>query len=331
MKASDAPPAFAERFLELPDLFPARASGEPLGPLGVSIGLPGGPYRVDGLGEEELIWLQQQYRGLCSAEPEDGPEDGAGAETVVRVFRVSADDFRKFDLAGWVHTLDFDYQPHQVRVAGLNMMGLIELDRPGGLVASYFLPPLEREHFLPAFENLSRVVVAYRLLQTGGLLLHSAGLAFGNRAGLFVGKSGAGKSTLVRLATSSGAVGLSDDLNVLQRVGGMAVTQPLPFAGDHRVAEELLHRTLAVPAVYRLEQARRHQIVDLSPARSLASLVASAPSVNCDPHRASDLERVAEELLEVVAVRQLDFAKDPGFLDLAEFRQHHDGHASSQP
>ncbi len=322
-RASAESPEFGERFLEIPDLFPARSSGEPLGPLGVSMGLPGGPYRVDGLGEEQLIWLQEQYRGLCSAEPESDDVN----ETTIRVFGVASEDFRTFDLAGWVHTLDFDYQPHQVRVAGLNIMGLVELVEPSKLVASYFLPPLEREHFLPAFENLSRVVVAYRLLQTGGLLLHSAGLAFNGDAGLFVGRSGAGKSTLVGLATGAGVVGLSDDLNILQRVGDSAITQPLPFAGDHPVAEELLHRTLTVPAVYRLEQSPGHAIIDLSPARALATLMASAPSVNCDPHRAPALEEVAESLLEVVAVRQLDFAKDPGFLELAEFRRHDQRHA----
>jgi hypothetical protein len=61
-------------------------------------------------------------------------------------------------------------------------------------------------------EAVVRVLLADSLLAREGLLLHSVGLAVGDRASVFVGESGAGKTTLGGLCREAGLACLSDEL-----------------------------------------------------------------------------------------------------------------------
>ncbi|MCY1041749.1 hypothetical protein OV208_10540 [Corallococcus sp. bb12-1] len=61
-------------------------------------------------------------------------------------------------------------------------------------------------------ETVLKVMLASALAKRGGLLIHGVGLAWGERAALFVGASGAGKSTLGGLWREAGGTVLADEL-----------------------------------------------------------------------------------------------------------------------
>ena len=153
---------------------------------------------------------------------------------------------------------------------------------------------LEKEAELTSrgiLENFLRVVLAYRLAQSGGVLLHSAAVVKHGDAHLFIGRSGAGKSTLSRLGLAAGLDVLSDDMNALVPEGGRYWAEKLPFAGDLGQTAAPKGRYL-VAGIYRLEQ---------------------------DMFGVDQFERVAanlERLIESVPVKELRFNLDGGVWEL---------------
>lgn len=63
-----------------------------------------------------------------------------------------------------------------------------------------------------AAEASLRLMWSLATSNDGGILLHAAGIAVGDRAAIVTGVSGAGKSTLARHAASAGAEVLSDEI-----------------------------------------------------------------------------------------------------------------------
>lgn len=61
-------------------------------------------------------------------------------------------------------------------------------------------------------ESALKVLLAARLAEAGGLLVHGVALAWRGRAALFTGPSGAGKSTLAALGKRAGLEVLADEL-----------------------------------------------------------------------------------------------------------------------
>jgi hypothetical protein len=104
------------------------------------------------------------------------------------------------------------------------------------------------------FENFFRLLVAYRLNEIGGALLHSAAVVRDSRAYLFLGRSGAGKSTISKINQDAGLDVLSDDMNALVVENGRTLVEKLPFAGDlGQTAERRGGALLA--GIFRLEKA----------------------------------------------------------------------------
>ncbi|MDH3255846.1 MAG: hypothetical protein OEM62_12690, partial [Acidobacteriota bacterium] len=162
-----------------------------------------------------------------------------------------------------------------------------------------------------------RLVVAYRLNQLGGVLLHSAGVVRASRAYLFLGRSGAGKTTISRISRAAGLEVLSDDMNaVLPSVGG-AVVEKLPFAGDlGQTGSRAGGGDLA--ALFRLEKAAAHNLRPLSEPEAVALLVSCSPYLNADPHRTDELLHNARRLLRGCTANVLAFRPDPDFWKLLE-------------
>lgn len=318
--------SFGDRFLVAPDLAPRRRSGESFGPHGLVIDFAGGPYRFLGLSEAQERALAERFAPFVA------PED-AGAAVESRLFRLPAGDFREVDVQGWHYALDLEHEPEMVRFAGLSLVGVLEW-RPslaGGLFTPLGSTALEGTHlgsaeeleaFLGAFENYFRVLVAYRLCELGGVLLHSAAVLDGGRATVFFGASDAGKTTVSRLSQASGRAVLSDDMNAVLPAGdgapsdlGATVHQ-LPFAGDFGRAEA---RPGAYPLarLLRLEQAPEnapgHAVAPLAPAAAVAALLACSPFVNGDPFRVDRLTENLEAIVERSGASALAFRKDAGF------------------
>ena len=301
---------FGERFLELPDLFPARPAGEPWGAVSRRLDLAGGPYLLTGLSEGQDEELRRRFQGRIR-EPVDDE-----AAVVVRCFRAAPSDFRSFDRTGREMTVDRAYAPRSVRLAGWRFMA--RLDWRPGLAGTVWTSLSEGVELKGVFENFFRVLVAYRLLETGGALVHSVGVVEGRRAHLFLGPSGAGKTTLGRLARSAGRTVLSDDMNAVLAPSGSRGfrVERLPFAGDlGQTADPGGSHPLA--GLFRLEKSPAVRLEELSRARALAALLACCPFVNADPHRREALEGCLEEVLASVPMGRLTFPRQGPFEEIA--------------
>ena len=300
---------FGVRFLRHPDLFPNRAAGEPWGSEALEIHFAGGPYRFTGLHPQQVEATRERFGPLCRPPGEE-------AAVTSRLFRLGAEEFLPLELAGWTYTFDRHATPRVLQLAGLDFMGRLEFGPP--LTGALFTWHTEGSSFQCLFENFFRVMVAYRLLALGGVLLHSAGVVMETGgAHLFFGPSGAGKTTLSRLALASGRTVLSDDINALcPSPDGSPQVEKLPFAGDlGRTPTE--RSTYPLAGLHRLSQGE-NALRRLPRAEATASLLASAPFVNADPHRLDPLLTTLQDLLATVPVHQLTFSKDGDFWPLLE-------------
>jgi hypothetical protein len=302
--------SFGLTFLAFPDLFPARRAGEPWGERRVSLDLPGGPYAVAGLSAIQAEAARERFGDLCREDAPEAVADAAVAGTVRGLlFRAPPSDFLAVDTRGWDYAMDFEHGARAVRLAGLRLMARLDWapDLSGALWTSE-----EGELFPGIFENFLRVLVAYRLLALGGVVLHSAGIATGGDPGeaafLFLGPSEA-----------RGYAVLSDDLNAL--LPGLGPGDPprvakLPFTGDLGDRREA-HPPRPLRGLLRLSKGRADALRPLSPGETLALLFACSPFVNADPHRREALLDVLSALATAGGgARELTFSLAGGFWDI---------------
>jgi hypothetical protein len=233
-----------------------------------------------------------------------------------RLYRAPASDFRPVDTRGWEYAMDFEHEERSVRIIGLYLMA--RLDWAPALSGALWTSE-EGARFPGIFENFLRVLVAYRLLELGGAVLHSAGVADGGGVFLFLGPSGAGKTTLSRMSEERGRAVLSDDLNALLPGldGGTAQVLKLPFTGD--LGER---RAGAAPSplrgLLRLEKGADDALRPLSPGETLALLFACSPFVNADPHRQERLLTNLADLAAAAPARVLTFSLGGRFWSILE-------------
>ncbi len=338
--------SFGARFLRHPEGFPERQAGDAWGDRELTLDLPGGPYQVRGLSAAQDQAVRATFPGsLRAGDPLAGtgpsavtPGGDGGAPPApipILLLRRDAGDFLPVDVRGWEYGLDFDWAPAAVRLAGLGIAGRLDWPPHGpGLRGALWTCEDGGERFPGIFENFLRVAVAYRLLELGGAVLHSAGVVRDGAAYLFLGRSGAGKTTAARLSLAAGAEVLSDDLNALvplapllaaaagdaprSRAAGCAVLK-LPFTGD--LGERRAVRPpLPLGGLLRLEQDTADALAPLSRAETMACLLACAPFVNRDPHRRDRLEAVLLALAAAAAPRAwaLRFTLGGGFWSIID-------------
>ena len=268
--------------------------------------MAGTQFCVSGLSALQARYIRERYADFLTAAPDPEPVRMA-------VYRADPGDFRPFEQRGWTYTLDRDYAPARVRVAGLDLMAM--LDWSPRLSAALWSAKEADPGFPMIFDNVFRLLSAYALLAQGGVLLHSAGVSNGAWAWIGFGHSGAGKSTLSGLALDAGQRVLSDDLNVLRCRAGHWSAERVPFAGTlgptHGDA-----CAYPVAGLARLSKGAEHRLAPLARPQALAALVGSAPYVNQDPYRVQDLMALLESLLRAVDCHDLTFRKDPGFWPL---------------
>jgi hypothetical protein len=309
--------SFGEQFLRFPDLFPGRPSGEPWGDRALLLDVAGGPYLLSGLAPAQEEAARHRFGALC------GPARPAGGEAAVtlRMFRAPAADFLAVDTRGWEYALDFAPAATSLAVAGLRLMARLDRPAEGALSAAVWTSEAAGEEWASVCENCLRVLVAHRLLATGGAVLHSAGVVDrvpgGDRAFLLLGPSGAGKTTASRLCLAAGGDVLSDDLNAVRFMAsqgdGAVRLAKLPFTGDlgDRAGGP---ESVPLRAILRLAKGTPEGLRPLSPAAALASLLAAAPFVNRDPWRRDALLAVLERLVRAVPAFEVRFTREGGEL-----------------
>ena len=321
--------SFGDRFLRHPERFPERPLGDAWGERELSLDLPGGPYQLLGLsaGQQEGVMatfpVAPRSAPRAAAAPAPGACGPAGAAIPIRLLRCDPEEFLPVDVRGWEYGLDFDWAPAAVRMAGLGLKGRLDWlpGRPGPAGALWTYED-GGERFPGVFENFLRVLVAYRLLELGGAVLHSAGVVKDGAAFLLLGRSGAGKTTAARLSLDRGGEVLSDDLNALLVAGtgaGGCVVLKLPFTGDLG-ERRVLRPPVPLGGLLRLAQDTVDALAPLSRAETLASLLACAPFVNADPHRRERLEQVLLALAAAAAPRAftLRFSLGGGFWSIID-------------
>jgi hypothetical protein len=293
---------FGQEFLRQPDLFPARRGGEPWDDERVALDLAGDRYSFSGLAASQVDALAARYGAAL------GEGDGPGIETLV--CRADARDFNDRDRHAPV-SFDLGYDADAVRLAGHGFVARLEWRR--GLRGALWTAA-GGASFAGIFENYLRVLLAHRLLEAGGALVHSAGVRDTIGGYLLFGPSGAGKSTLSGEVRAAGGALLSDELNALVLRAGEPALAPLPFFGDH--PPDPSPPFVPLRAIGRLRQSASHSLEPLGRAECLAALVACCPFVNRDPYRIDRLLQNLEQVLGRVPSFELRLARTGSCLDL---------------
>lgn len=194
------------------------------------------------------------------------------------------------------------FQPAQPALGALRM-------EEDGLVTD---APLE---VLPA-ELALRALFQLAILRQGGLCLHAAGVAFGERAVVALGPSGAGKSTLSRLCVGAGRAALLSDEVVALLPGGLVCGSPFRSEPDLPAT-----RTEArLRAFLLLEKGPAESLTPVRPAAQVALLLGQvfqgggAEGLGLG---AGTLPRLSGLMAPVPGYR-LTFRKDPAVADFLE-------------
>ena len=160
-----------------------------------------------------------------------------------------------------------------------------------------------------------RSFLSTRLLGSGGLMLHSAGLVKNGRAYLFLGKSGAGKSTLAKLAAAAGAEVISDEINLLRPGKGGFRVYGSPFWGEMRADGRPGNWPLG--GIFLLKKAKANAVRPCSKPAALKLLLRCLLNFDKTPGTAERVLENSFRLLGGVKFSGLEFTKnDAGFLEL---------------
>jgi hypothetical protein len=299
---------FGEKYLTHPEALARWNTHLPFARRTVELRFADDCYRFRGLSKEQQDLIEKIYP-FCRERP-DSETPGL---TDAAVFYKAESEFREIELKGWQYDLDIVYSEPMVQIAGLGFAAkIVWTPRLRG-----YLWTRERgsEAFHGAFENFLRILIAYRLLERGGVLLHSAALVTGTEASVLVGRSGHGKTTLSNMALHAGKRVLSDDLNAVVIGGDSLWAIWVPFHGD---AASPFQRPPSVPvqAFYTLEKSCRNEVSFEPKTQTLAHLLSCSPYVNLDPYRYDRLIESLNRMCDLVRCYRLKFRKDGGFLDL---------------
>ncbi len=151
-------------------------------------------------------------------------------------------------------------------------------------------------------EAVVKVLLADRLLQKGGLLLHAVGVA-SRRAAVLVGPSGAGKSTLGRICRQSGLRLLADELVAVwpEPSGWVAEGTPWNVGSPVRAV---------VDCVGLLEWDEASYFTSAPPGQVIRVLLPNALMPDASPVGRALMFRAASRLLEAVRSVRLYFVPD---------------------
>jgi hypothetical protein len=263
--------------------------------------------RVEGV---PTNWLEHVPRKLLRRK-------ASGAAKVDLVARIGLTDRNELRASPGPHDLNETFRlkssPENVsfRFAGCEGRFDAGLREPMAVSCHYAAAAL----FGSIVENMLRVLIAYDVLNRGGVMLHSAAIVRDRVAAALFGHSGAGKSTVSELALAAGCSVVSDDINLIEPCGDAWCVTPVPFSGTLGLASDL-DEPIPLHGLFRLLKSDRDGLRPCSPGQSVALLSGCAPFVNRDVHRAGQLMKVLVALSASLPVRGLEFTRGPSFLDL---------------
>jgi len=277
---------------------PPRLAGEE----SVSLDLAGIGVRFESLGGEMAALLRARFAGFLGTRADEVRVRAASAPVPCFLRRVRA---------GESYRLETERQGEALLVWSY------------GFAARYLharrecdlrLAPEDGPARALSLENVVRLLVSWRALEEGELLLHAAGVERGGRAFVFFGPSGAGKTTACRLSEGRGRV-LNDDTLLLRRGAAGWEAAPLPLTGAYRL--QAAPGFLPVAALCRLVQAPEPAVERLSAALAVGEVVSCVPFFEDRPMDRALLD-VVGRLVREVPVGRLRFRRDPSFWEVLE-------------
>jgi hypothetical protein len=294
-----------------PSSKPSVKLPSPWGPYALSFQLPGVSISFTGLSLSQHGSIAQRYAGfICQPDKvDDKSQFSCQAYKMNQVPDVPFSDLVR----------DGQYAPLQNRgsgvidITGFDFRASIPLDE------TYTTGSLgvvnEEELSCPSVvENVLRVFTAYKAVESGGVILHSAGLVYEEQAYIFVGRSNAGKTTLTVKAHKHGAKVLSDDINmVLPRTNNSGYdAHAVPFTGEFGRTLEHADSRECYPlvALVLLEQGELLGVTAVAPSDAVAKLLVGSPFVNMDTKQAPLLFDAVTALAAKVPVLRLQSARD---------------------
>lgn len=153
-------------------------------------------------------------------------------------------------------------------------------------------------------ESVAKLLLADQLLDRGGLLVHSVGLAHQDAGALFTGPSGAGKTTLADLSREAGLTVLSDELVAVQPAGDGYSIFGTPWNVGFQKRARLTRLGL-------LAFARQPQLECVQAGELFRVLLANVLMADSGPEGRSRCFRAASDLIRTVRGVRLAFAQSP--------------------
>lgn len=303
----------------IPEVEEIDRGGEPVGSKGLAILVHRTRFRIEGADEELLASAGPVFEGFKD-------EGGDAERELTLAFTLSErETFLAFRVTAEPETYRIlvSRSPRGYRIVSYHFAA--HYDVAGRHVAVQLARgPGRREERL--LDNLFRVIAGYAFIEEGSVLVHAAALAVGGKGYVFYGPSGSGKTTVSRLSRGRADL-LSDDQALLSLDGDRVLLSATPFRGGERlhphrheeaIAGPNLNRTLPLRGLYRLVQATRTRLADLSQSRQIASLLSAVPVFPGEPYNNQRLMETLGEVVRQVPARELHFLPDAGFWDLLE-------------
>jgi len=279
----------------------------------LSIHLPTLTVEFDGLSQPQQELLLSEFAGFLG---DSHVITSPGAVTRCNAYRLQSPisvPIQELTQNG-VYTPLKTRQENEIQVTGDSFKARIAT-KPGSgddELGVYHEQELAQPH---VFENYLRILTARKTLELGGVMLHSAGLTFRDRTYIFAGRSGAGKTTLSRKGYESGAVVMSDDINLLLPSDNSFMAHPVPFSGEFRIPENNTHPKFSQPVacILLLSQRNSFSLSILRQSEAIAKLVIGCPYVNDDINSSDVLFNNLERLVNSVPVFKLELARQDRF------------------